>query len=449
MSQVEVAHSGLFDDETFFLSLTNPTATVDQRELEAEAIELLDHPLVVQGRENAFMRFKVMASKYGANAPAEAFEGIEAKMQEWAFHYLLLGLNHDFNFPKVLNHGYGPPHKWLGMDVPGCRGLGTAENPDNNYCFIPIGYANRYELHGRISPESPIEDVNFWLTNNLSMSSNVAGLMWQDVVKSDDGTFVITIDSDPADGRDNHIRSTPDTQRLFIRDSRKDWGEIPNAYRIVRLGEPTAPPIDQETKLQMAKRFIIDDMATNFWFRMMVGYLEPNTITGPDNTGDIGGMITQKILRGRVDLESDEAFVLTTDPGGSDYWNIVAYDWWLMSMDFWDHTSSLNNFQSVANDDGSYTHVFARQDPGVHNWIDVEGLHYSLFLLRWQQLPQAAAEGAADRWIAAGEPQAECKLVKLVDLKDALPPETRWVTEDQRRDEIASRLAQFNRRHEV
>jgi hypothetical protein len=190
-------------------------------------------------------------------------------------------------------------------------------------------------------------------------------------------------------------------------------------------------------------------MATNFWFRMMVGYLDPNTITGPDNTGDIGGMITQKILRGRVDLEPGEAFVLTTHPGGSDYWNIVAYDWWLMSMNFWENTSSLNNFQSVANDDGSYTHVFARQDPGVHNWIDVEGLQYSLFLLRWQQLPQSSGNGGGDRWIAAGDPRAECKLVKLADLEGVVPAETRWVTAEERKQEIASRLAQFNRRHEV
>lgn len=449
MSDAMKAGPNLFDDDSFFLSKTNPTATTDQREMEREALSLMGHELIVGARANAFGRFKVMASEHGAHAPDEAFEGIEAKMDEWAFHYLLLGLNHDPNHPKVLNHGYGPPHKWLDMDVIGCRGLGTAENPDNNYCFIPIGYGIRYELHGKISEVAPIEDVNFWLTSNLSMSSNVHGLMWDDVEKNPDGTFVITIDSEPANGRPNHIRSTPDTQRLFIRDSRKDWDEIPNAYRIFRVGEPSAPPVDLEAKIWMARRFIIDDMATNFWFRMMVGYLDSNTITGPDNTGEIGGMITQKILRGRVDLNDDEAFVLTTHPGGSDYWNIVAYDWWLMSMNFWDHTSSLNNHQSIANDDGSYTHVFSMTDPGVHNWIDLEGLHHTLFLLRWQGLPQVEGSGAEDRWIASGSPTASCEVVKLSELQDALPGETCWVTAEERREQIASRLAQFNRRHAI
>ena len=439
----------LLTDETFFLSRTNPTATVDQRDLEAEALELLDHPLIVQAREQARMRFTIMASEHGAHAPAEALARIEPMLTEWVYHYLLLGLNHDPNYPKVLGHGYGPPHNWLGMEVPGCRGAGTAENPDNNYCFIPIGYGSRYELHGKVSATAPVEDVNLWLTGNLSMTSNVDGLMWNDVVIEDDGTFVITIDAEPANGRSNHLQSTPDTQRLFIRDSRTDWSQIPNAYRIVRLDEPTAPPLSTAEKIKMAKRFIIDDAATTFFFRMALGHLNPNTIAGPDNTGDIGGMVTQKMLRGRLQLRDDEAYVLTTRPGGCDYWNVVAYDWWLMSMDYPSHLSSLNDRQTLANDDGSYTHVLAIKDPGVHNWIDLEDQHESLLLVRWQALPQTAGGPVGDRWIAGGDPTAEGRLVTLAELPDVLPAETRWVTPAERRQQLAERLAAFNKRHEI
>lgn len=439
----------LFGDETFFLSQTNPTATVDQRALEAEALELVDHPLILQAREHARMRFTIMASERGAQAPAEALARIEPMLTEWVYHYLLLGLNHDPNHPKVLNHGYGPPHGWLGLEVPGCRGAGTAENPDNNYCFIPIGYANRYELHGKVSASAPVEDVNFWLTGNLSMTSNVHGLMWRDVAVNDDGTFVISIDSDPPDGRSNHLQSTPDTQRLFIRDSRTDWSQIPNAYRIVRLGEPTAPPLTTAEKVAMGRRFIIDDAATTFFFRTSLGHLAANTVIGPDNTGDIGGMVTQKMVRGRVQLRDDEAYVLTTRPGGCDYWNIVAYDWWLMSMDYPRHLSSLNDRQTRANNDGSYTHVLSIADPGVHNWIDLEGQHESLFLVRWQALPQIAGGPGGDRWIAGGDPSAQGQLVTLDELRDVLPAETRWVTPEERREQLADRLSAFKKRYEI
>lgn len=431
----------LFDDASFFLSETNPTATVDQRDLEAEALRLMGHPLVQQGRQNAAMRFQILAGEHGSHAPAEAFEGIEAKLDEWAYHYLSLALNGDSNYPKVLGHGYGPPHKWMGMDVLGCRGLGTAENPDNHYSFIPLDCHARFELHGKVQ-DPAIGDVNFWLTSNLSQSSNVAGLMWDDVVINDDGTFVITIDSNPANGRHNHLQTTPDTLRLFIRDSRTDWRQIPNAYRIRRLDPPTREPLSQDERLRMAKRFIIDDVATNFWFRQMVGFLEPNTIQGPDNTGEIGGMVTQKILRGRLDMEDDEAYVLTLHPGGSEYWVLVLYDWWLMSGDFWNRTSSLNTDQSVPNADGTYTYVFSIRDPGVHNWMDTEGLHHSLFMNRFQKLPQTA-DGAG------GEPWSKGRLVKLDDLRDVLPAETKWLSPDERRAQLDERLAHFNIRHEI
>lgn len=441
MHNAQIAEDDLFTDDSFFLSSVNPTATVDQRDLEALALEMLDTPEIVAARENAEMRFRILAGDHGSHAPDEAFEGIAAKLREWAYHYLLLGLNADPNHPKVLNHGYGPPHDWLGMEVPGCRGLGTAENPDNNYCFIPIDVHGRFEIHGKVQ-DPPIDDVNFWLTQNLSQSSNVGNLMWKDVERNDDGTFVITIDREPANGRPNHLQSTVDTERLFIRDSRTDWDQVPNAYRVRRLDPPTAPPLTREEMALIAKRFIIDDVATNFWFRQMVGYLDPNTITGPDNTGMIGGMVTQKILRGRVDIEADEAYVLTTDPGGSEYWVHVAYDWWLMSMDFWDHTSSLNTEQSVPNADGTYTHVFSIKDPGVHNWMDTEGLRHSLFMTRWQKLPQS--DGAA-----AGNPTAEGRLVKLADLRDVLPEDTKWVTPEEREQQIADRLAAFHQRHQI
>ncbi len=54
------------------------------------------------------------------------------------------------------------------------------------------------------------------------------------------------------------------------------------------------------------------------------------------------------------------------------------------------------------------------QDPGVHNWIDTEGLHHTMFLQRWQLLPQGA-DGPG------GNPSQRSEVVKLADL-DKGPP---------------------------
>ncbi len=209
-------------------------------------------------------------------------------MREWTFHYLLLALNYDTNYPKVLGHGYGPPHNWMGMEVPGCRGLGTAENPDNHYSFIPVGVNSPMEIHGKVQ-DPAIEDVNFHITSNHSQAHNVCGLTWREIRVADDGTFVITMDREPANGRPNHLQLTPDSKRLFIRDSRKDWNQRPNAYRVRRVDPPTAPPLSVDEQVEMAFRTIIDDVPFNFWFRMMVGYLEPNTVKGPEVTSNFGG----------------------------------------------------------------------------------------------------------------------------------------------------------------
>ena len=101
-------------------------------------------------------------------------------MREWTFHYLLLALNYDTNYPKVLGHGYGPPHNWMGMEVPGCRGLGTAENPDNHYSFVPVDVNSPMEIHGKVQ-DPAIEDVNFHITSNHSQAHNVCGLTWREM----------------------------------------------------------------------------------------------------------------------------------------------------------------------------------------------------------------------------------------------------------------------------
>jgi hypothetical protein len=435
------AASDLMKDDLFFLSEVNATATVDQRDLESLALQMLDDDRVKAGWARAEQMFRILGGKHGARAPEEAYRDIDRKMREWTYHYLLLALNYDTNYPKVLGHGYGPPHDWLGMEVPGCRGLGTAENPDNHYSFVPVDVDTPMEIHGKIQ-DPAIEDVNFHVTSNHSQAHNVCGLTWRETQIAEDGTFVITLDREPANGRPNHLQLTPDSKRLFIRDSRKDWNQRPNAYRVLRLDPPTAKPLSIDEQAEMAFRTIIDDVPFNFWFRMMVGYLEPNTVKGPEVTSNFGGMPTQMALRGRVDLGDDEAFVLTLSSQGSNYWVFTLYDWWLMSGNYWDHTSSLNNDQAIANEDGTHTLVISKYDPGVHNWIDTECLNHTLFLQRWQLLPNTP-DGPG------GTLSQNSEVVKLADLKQVLPEETCWVTPEARQQQLADRLASFNRRHEV
>jgi hypothetical protein len=434
----EISLEELFNDRDYFLSETNPTATIDTREIEDEALSMVDTPQVLDGRAQALWRFKVL----GKDAPPEALEGIEAKMDEWAYHYTALACNADPNYPRVLGHGYGPPHEWFGRSVPGCRGLSTGENVDNHYSFIPVDGTARFELYGKVSATRPIGDCPMYVVSNLSMSRNVIGLDWREVEKGDDGTFVVTIGPEPANGRANHLQTSPDSKFLFIRDGRKHWDQVPNAYRVRRLDPPTRPPMTHAEKIELARRFIIDDVPANWFFAAMVGFLEPNRFEGPVVSDTVGGMPIQKLGRARIRIADDEAWVLTLDCAGSEYWVAIQNDWWLMSGNYWSRQSTLNDTQAVSNPDGTYTLVFANQDPGVHNWIDMLGWHDALYLQRWQLLP--LIDG-----VPQGDVSGHGEVVKLADLPSVLPAGTTFVTPEQRDQQLAARLASFHRRYEV
>ena len=86
------------------------------------------------------------------------------------------------------------------------------------------------------------------------------------------------------------------------------------------------------------------------------------------------------------------------------------------------------------NRDGSYTYVVSAVDPGVHNWIDTSGTHEGILTLRWAEFP-------------GGRPgpdlRADSRLVRRGQLRAQLPPETRFVTRDERTRQLARRATSY------
>ena len=105
----------------------------------------------------------------------------------------------------------------------------------------------------------------------------------------------------------------------------------------------------------------------------------------------------------------------------------------------YDHTSSLNKAQAVANADGSYTYVVSVADPGVHNWVDTVGLRRVLSMIRIQGLSREAVDSGERLSIGS-------QLVKMKDLMKYLPPETRMVTPSERELQLKERRAQLQLR---
>ena len=419
-----------------FLSRKNPTATVDQRDAEVLAMQLQQSPVILNAKTQAAQRFKVLAKD---DMPAEGWTNFDAMMDDWAYHYTLIAMNSDPNHPKAICGLFGPPHEWFGIKVRASHGPATAENVDVSYTFIPIDGQAHYELHGRRF-DPAVGDCPIYVASNLSMTMNVDSISWQDIAFNDDGSFVLTVGPEPANGKRNHLQTTIDTRYIYTRDARTDWRQLPIAYRVRRLDPPTTAPMSVESKAALAARFIVDDVGLANMYRKLFAAQAVNTITSPETATGFGGQTTQKLCRAHLQLADDEAYVFTLDAGGAGYHVITANNMWLEALDYWDRVSSLNNGQSMANADGTYTYVVSIQDPGVHNWIDTLGLHETLIIVRLQLL-QRNPDGSA-----GGHVHAKGQVVKLNDLGSVLPDGMRRVTSGERQQQIAQRMETFKLR---
>ena len=420
-------------ESTHFLSARNPTATIDQRELESMAMRVLQMPEVQKSKQQAALRWKTIVGRDGT---PEAWGRFDELIEDWAFNYALRAVNSDPNFPKVLGHFFSAPHEWFGLQVPGSNGSGGV-GPDQHYSLMPVdGYAS-YELSGR-QVDPSLAYVVMTLTGNNSLSMTLASLEMHDVQLNSNGTFVITLDPEPANGRRNHIQTNIDTRYLFIRDCRSDWRQVPNAYRIRRLDAPAAPPLTIGQIADRAARYMIDDVPTFYWFMRTMAVLDVNAVTAPFNSAGFG-LASQWLSFARLKLADDEAYIVTFGSAGASFRDVVLYDFWFRPFDYWNRTSSMTNAQGLPNADGSTTYVISIQDPGVHNWLDPMGYHEPLLIHRWQGLPQEPG--------SEGEPSAKGTLVKLKELDRHLPGGMKSVTSAERLQQLAERLETFNLRY--
>ena len=108
-------------------------------------------------------------------------------------------------------------------------------------------------------------------------------------------------------------------------------------------------------------------------------------------------------------------------------------NYWMESMDFINHQSSLNGHQAVLDADGVFRAVVSRADPGVPNWLDTTGLREGSLIYRWNQ--------------ADGSPIPRARVVKLDELRSLLPAETRSVTKSERAADVERRREHIRRRY--
>jgi hypothetical protein len=359
-------------------------------------------------------------------------ERFEAAFEEVMFSAAVWSSNQDPLRPRV-SCITRLAHEVDGRRVPGSRwGI---DNPDTVYRVVPVSGEERYEIRGRVGEHRMTE--NYFTLWDAHMGT-VDVLDGSAMEVGPDGSFTVTVDSEPANGRPNHVRSSPAAHELYIRDVLLDWGlDDPNHLTVERLGGPPGSPARTPDEQAEATAAMMAHFAD------FTGKLSHGMYKSPENhfalawTADhTGGMRNQVYVAGRFVLAPDEAFVVDVSDGGAAYFTVPLSNIWGTTLEIHDRTGSLNKAQSVANEDGTYTYVISADDPGVHNWIDTDGLGEGILTLRMAEFPEG---GAREDLSAHG------RVVKLDDLDSELPDLAR-VTPEQRAAQLDERRRGYLRR---
>ncbi|MDO7836765.1 DUF1214 domain-containing protein [Sphingobium sp. HBC34] len=418
----------------YFLSSRNPIANADQIWVEQQA-------LCLRARDDvkaATLKAKFLWATVSETVSDQAKALLDDFIQEYALNYINKACNSDAEHPRIFQN-WMIAHDWFGHHSPSCRIGG--DNPDNGYRLIPVAHGGHYRIDGQRLGTGPA-DVTWTIVGNPGTSITLASLTCEDFEVADDGSFTVTIDDQPANGRSNHLQTQRGAMFLFIRDALGDWdSERPNALRVTRLNPTGVAPISEDEMAYRAIEWMLGDVPLYYWFTMLTHGKPPNRLIRPASSGGVGGLRSQFGCYGTLRIGDDEAYVIKVNGGNAAFRDIVVHDWWHRSIAPNLSTGSLNNAQIAADADGHFTFAIGPTDPGIHNWLDTGGLNETILLHRWQGVPSDTPEDQLPCLISE-------QLVKLADI-EAATAGAKACTAAEREQQIAQRRTSWAGRLEL
>ncbi len=409
--------------------LVNPA----QVERERLAIRIMDQPAMRAALRRTEARYSA-DPQAGSPAGSARLRLAARAIATSAVHYAI-GLAHDPVRPQLF---------WcckMAQTLGSLRAPGSGygiDNPDNVYRITHVDGRARYRISGQLLPSRPVQlhiEVRDAIPGTTAMNAEggilLATLRDDELQIAPDGSFTISIDSDPAGARSNHLQIPPSgIFHVVLRDLLGDWErERPLPLTIERIAGPDQP-LATEAEIATRAAALLDQIGP-FWLDYDNRYLfsrPANAIAAPRIRPGGRGMAAS----GHFALQPGQALVITADPVGARSLGIQLTDPWGVAYDYINRTSSLNLTQSRANADGTLTWVIASRDPGFVNWLDPGGQPNGIITLRWQGLAPGTNPGRALR-------SAEIK--PLSELRHYLAQAGRdfWLTPSERRKQRDAR----------
>lgn len=249
---------------------------------------------------------------------------IEANLASNVFTAAGQVANSDPSRPK-LYWTWAPGHDWFGRSVPGSRP--AFENPYNIYRTAPLDPKYRYVLKGHRNAPFPVQqtyEILDVLPGIGGMGRPLAALSIDELEIEEDASFSITINSDPPNGRRNHLQLARNAKALLARDTLKDWArEQPANLSIVRTDAESKVETSERDLAEQLARILPDFIKTYLNYRDMLDKGPVNVASQAFNRG--WGLVSA----GRFVLREEEALVITVDPLAADYFSLQACGPWL------------------------------------------------------------------------------------------------------------------------
>lgn len=137
------------------------------------------------------------------------------------------------------------------------------------------------------------------------------------------------------------------------------------------------------------------------------------------DVAQMSGLVGQFYYEGAYELADDEALITEVKvPASYRYWSIILTNDLYETTDWYNNQASLNDKQGVVDGDGVFRTVISARDPGVHNWLDTSGYRSGAIQGRWFE--------------ASDKPMPTMKKIKLADVMQHLPADTKHVTPPER-----------------
>lgn len=298
--------------------------------------------------------------------------------------------------------------------------------PDALYANVAIRDDATYRITGT---RRSVHFLGLQLMSGIRSLHNTHADEW---ILSADGTFEIVVSRERHDG--NWVPLQPGADTIWMRQFFYDWErEHPAALWIDRIDErPSAEPTGMLDPGFFARR--LDAVATHveanvdLWLLTALALRERFCNAFPPQAfggSQMGAQQHQQAGTCYFRLADDEALLITVQPPVAKYWSFSLCNFWLESLDYVHHQSSLNGHQACLDPDGVFRAIAAPTDPGIANWLDTVGHREGSLIYRWN--------------LADSSPIPDTRVIHSSEIRNHLPTGTRLVSPIARAAEIERR----------